>query len=141
MFSKDLGKLFDKLRKIQKNIDAFFDSPEILAGSTLEETLHQERAVIHAIVVAVSMPELIERLKVASAAAQESRVAYARGECSLDVRNITIRAVLDRRDELIAALNKSPRDDLQVYNELLGNHPEIMTEFGIRQTSTPCAAS
>ncbi len=138
----ELRKLFDKLRGVQKEIDARFDSPEIMSLATIDALINKEHMVIHAIVLATNLPEAVERLKVASAAAQRAHVEYHAGQCTLEARNAAVREAIDRRDDMIGVLNRNLQYDLREYNDMLREKKEeLVVEFGLHEASSLCSAS
>jgi hypothetical protein len=137
MSEAKIRDLFEKLSVAQRELDLIPDTANL---STFQTYSAKEHDIMHAIVLELCMPKVVEKLKVASAAAQAAHAKFRAKEINLDERNVAVKAAVDARDEMVTLLNDQVQNHLFEYN-CLKRRPDLVAEFGIREASTLCAAS
>lgn len=141
MSEATIRDLFEKLRNAQHELDLAFADPRP-GLPKLEAGIRKEHKVLHAIVMELEMPKVIQRLKTASAAAQAANAQHREGKLSLEERNAAVKAAVEARDEMIHLINDKVQDHLFEYNcTMKKQRPDLVTEFGIAEASSLCAAS
>jgi len=139
MTEANIRDLFEKLSVAQRELDLIPDTTNNLA--TFEAYIAKEHAIMHAIVLELCMPKVVEKLKRASAAAQAAHAKFTAKEIGLDERNAAVKAAVDARDEMIALLNDQMQRYLFEYNCVKRERPDLVAEFGIYEAGALCAAS